>query len=839
MATSVYLLYNFNSYHNRVIKKYDTLTEYLTYQTDNNNLYDLIANCNFDYRDGVTAGCTYNLGAGFNYDNSPNYALVVNSSNEILSRWYVVDAVKTRGGQYSLTLTRDAIADYKSEVITAPCFIEKATLGANNPLIFNRENVSFNQIKSTDGEYLLKDETLTPWIVGYMAKSQDDETDTEIKHTLVARADIETTQYTGLTDFLMNYDPDLAALYTAQGSTMTLYDPTKWYYDVPFYIARESVYGSFRINVGTRKGSYLGTLGTTPTSYGETSSYYTNTSLVSNLNSTLSGYRGTNLQTAVKTYLTSPGYVHTIGADATQSFIDSLLERYDNKIVNVHVSSGQDAGDHYYRLNIRKSGTAVSPISAYYFSVDSTEAQAALAMYGVYNSASGFTLGTHFDNYFYIKNLDGYIYQYTLEVSNELPAPSTGIETKIDKDRRPLDDAPYCMFAIPWNDFTFRFADGTIESTAINNRAIASAIVEKMANKVYDLQLLPYCPYRNLINADHEIDFRIDNTLVAGEDYSFIESADTTPHTNIGVILWPHTSTDSFYISYSYEMPVDPIQIKIDNETKQWRLCSPNYAAIYEFSPVKNNGISRFNIDFTYKPYTPYIHVNPDFGGLYGEDWDDARGLICAGDFSLPQTTDQWAQFEINNKNYQNSFNRQIDTQDTVFNRQWLANWASVGAGAASAGVSGGIMGAAVGGPVGAAVGAIGGAAASLGGGIADQIIAKKNYETQRENTIEQFEMQLQNVKARPDTLSKVSAYNKNNKLWPFVEYYHATETEETAFRNKLIYNGMTVGIIDTIDGYLQVDPTYIKAKLIRLNINEDNHLVEHITDELNKGVYI
>ena len=148
-------------------------------------------------------------------------------------------------------------------------------------------------------------------------------------------------------------------------------------------------------------------------------------------------------------------------------------------------------------------------------------------------------------------------------------------------------------------------------------------------------------------------------------------------------------------------------------------------------------------------------------------------------------------------------------------------------------------MGAAVGGPVGAAVGAIGGAAASIGGGIADQVIAKKNYETNKENTIAQFEMQLQNVKARPDTLSKVGAFNKNYKFWPFLEYYHATPEEETAFRNKLTYNGMSVNVIGSIDEYLWPDPTYIKAKLIRLNINEDNHLVEHIANELDKGVYI
>lgn len=828
---NVYLLYNFNSYHNRVLKKFDTLSEYINYQTTSSNHYDFIQNANFDYKDGVTASVTYNLTSGLDYDNSPNYVVVVDSNNNICSRWYVVDGNKTRGGQYLLTILRDGIADYYSSVIAAPCYIEKATLNASNPLIFNKENMSFNQIKSTDGEYLLKDETLTPWIVGYMAKQQDSETDTVITHHIVTRADIETTQYQSLNDFLLHYDENLATLWNYPNHAATTLDLSKWYYDVPFLMESSGNYGVFSVNVGNREASYKGQPATTPTSYGTFSRYYTTEEGVTKLNNTLGASEGTNLQYRITNYLVENQH---LGNDVTQNFIDNLITDYNDKVVNIRYNDT----DHYYKFNITRTGTAV-PSAGYeidYFSVDTTTAYAGVAMYAVFNHTYGFTLGTNFDNNFYLKNSEGYVYKYTFSYT-EVSAPNADIKTTVPANRRPLDDAPYCMFAIPWNNLEFKVGVTTIDSTAVYNRAIASAIVEKMASKVYDLQLLPYCPFRNVIGANNDIDLRLDNTLLEGQDYSYIKDANN--NTNIGIILWPHTSSDSFDITYVYNMPQDPIQIKIDNETKMFRICSPNYAAIYEFSPVKNGGVTKMNVDFTYKPYNPYIHVNPNFGGLYGDDWDDARGLICAGDFSLPQTTDQWAQFEINNKNYQNSFNRQIDTQDTIFKRQWGANWAGVVAGAASAGVSGAFTGSIAGGPAGAIAGGIIGGAASIGGGIADQIISKKNYETNKENTIAQFEMNLQNVQARPDTLSKVGAFNKNNKLWPFIEYYHATNEEEIAFRNKLKYNGMTVGVIDSISNYLQTDETYIKAQLIRLNINEDNHLVEHIANELNKGVYI
>lgn len=64
-----------------------------------------------------------------------------------------------------MTLRRDLLADYYYELIDAPCFIEKATLNSDNPLIFNREDFTVNQIKTS--ETMLKDETDCAWIACY------------------------------------------------------------------------------------------------------------------------------------------------------------------------------------------------------------------------------------------------------------------------------------------------------------------------------------------------------------------------------------------------------------------------------------------------------------------------------------------------------------------------------------------------------------------------------------------------------------------------------------------------------------------------------------------------
>ena len=115
------------------------------------------------------------------------------------------------------------------------------------------------------------------------------------------------------------------------------------------------------------------------------------------------------------------------------------------------------------------------------------------------------------------------------------------------------------------------------------------------------------------------------------------------------------------------------------------------------------------------------------------------------------------------------------------------------------------------------------------------------------------FGYQLDNIKALPYTLTKVSAYNPNNKIFPVLEYYTCTETEKIALANKIAYNGMSVGVIGTIGEYLGnswqywnnqtqsyiTDKGYIKGQLIRIDdFGEDFHVLNALAEEFNKGVY-
>ena len=45
---------------------------------------------------------------------------------------------------------------------------------------------------------------------------------------------------------------------------------------------------------------------------------------------------------------------------------------------------------------------------------------------------------------------------------------------------------------------------------------------------------------------------------------------------------------------------------------------------------------------------------------MYGADYNDVRGLICGGDYSIASITDAWATYQLQNKNYQSVFDRNI-----------------------------------------------------------------------------------------------------------------------------------------------------------------------------------
>ena len=369
--------------------------------------------------------------------------------------------------------------------------------------------------------------------------------------------------------------------------------------------------------------------------------------------------------------------------------------------------------------------------------------------------------------------------------------------------------------------------------------AIATALSSQY---VLDFQLLPYCPIQDVLNEYYDeegriaiVDEALENCMLYCYDqYGATDIILTCPRANM-------TFDINKSISFDIEDAVpESFKVKYVNDCTLTRVCSPNYNGLFEMNLAKNDmSIDSFNVDMTLRPFNPYIHVTPYFKGLYGQDFNDYRGLICNGDFSLGIVDDAWAQYEIQNKNYQAIFDRQIqnlDTNNAIVRQEAAVNMAF---GTIRGGIEGGITGGIAGGGYGAVAGAIIGTGASLGGGIADLSNLERRQSEARNYAIDNFNLSLGNIKSLPVSITKTSALTANNKLFPFVELYECTPEEKEAYYSKLTYDGMTVGKIDVISNY-SGGLNYFKGKLIRCDtITVDNHILNEINNELQKGVYL
>ena len=109
----------------------------------------------------------------------------------------------------------------------------------------------------------------------------------------------------------------------------------------------------------------------------------------------------------------------------------------------------------------------------------------------------------------------------------------------------------------------------------------------------------------------------------------------------------------------------------------------------------------------------------------------------------------------------------------------------------------------------------------------------------------DQYGYNLQNIQALPYSLTKVGAINADFKIWPFVEKYGCSSSEENALRSKLLWNGFTVERIGLINVYKNKlddngdNGVFVQGKLIRLESDTaDSRVADIINVELQSGVY-
>ena len=801
---NITVLRNFNNYMNRIVKGFATLAEYTA-------KYESLTFTNINFIPGDDITTTQVLNISDNW--TPDYLITTDDAGDIVSRWFVLECSRNRGSQYYLQLRRDIIYDKLNTVINSPCFVQKGFVNKNNPLIYNKEGMVFNQIKTK--EYQLNDNTETAWIVGYMGKGGSDDPTSGKQFT----GDINTTSADIVVD-------DIA--------TWTYYE----YINKDYNVKNNIDYIAYvRKSDGEAIHSFnkVSTDGTSSVVSDPATKY---------IGQEATGYSNQDVYDILRDQRNSTSILY-LGSKGINN-VNFLYQLKDQIIKDTRTNI-------YYKISIQTKAIVTKTDN-----ITSNDGSVLTDLMAAFENYNGIFLNKPYDGGFKAT----YSYTPYRIVLSPVQALTASIKGTWKTNPTTSNDGPYTIFCIPYpkydSDTVFTVTDG--ESVSIITQDISFQVAQALsktftgAGQLYDIQLLPYCPFASDKTFGLNVKFSIKNGKYnLDHDITNINSLYKIWVTNaqdvkVCPIIICKTGTFKNTINkgipYINSQDFDQLtseKVKLINETKKFRLVSNNFANLEDLYPMMNQGIDSFDIECTYKPYNPYIHISPNYKGLYGQDFDDIRGLICGGDFSLPQTNNAWETYQINNKNYASIFDREQTHLERT--QKWQMEQAGIGGllGAVGAGLSGGATGMIIGGPAGAAIGAVGSASASLGGMAADVNYLAKSQKEQMSYQQDMYNYQLGNIQARPQGLARNTGVNFNTRLFPIIEVYEATEQENNMFLNKLKYNGMTVGAIGTLSDYNSVSElTYVQGQLLRLeDIGEDYHTAMTIYEEIAKGLYI
>lgn len=805
--------YNYNNYYNRRLKREETLEAYGT------PLYYETQNLNFNPADGVNT--VYVAGRQNNpYSGTGNYVVYSADNIAISSRWFIIEQTRNLQGQYTIQLRRDVVADYYNNILVSPAFIEKAILKDTDPFIYNDELMTVNQIKTYTKD--IKDRSNCAWIVGYLDRKY---AGGEIEITGVTIPDITVDS---LSDWEYNkYITSSVKALAIDTLQVTAYQSESDYdYAITYYSRALANMPTLPLDWDITERIRI----KKPSAGVIRSPFIPNTNFSTQLLlQTLKLEFDFTKWTPYKTqYLPDFSSYSRVDYDALLTLDgQTIYDKSTNKYYKIELS-----------VNKATEGQTVAIPN------DSITGQEVIRILNKQLLIEG------------MDNFPGAYVTYSygerqISLINITPA-NVKITMPASTSRYHLKDAPYDMFCIPYED-NYEVTDDTTNPTftlvsqKLSALNIAQGMAEALGTNLYDIQLLPFCPFTGytMIN-DHKMSLNCKGDNLR---YTLLKVGSTDQ----SLIIWSTATSGNSIINPNVNYTEN---LKLGNQCDKMRIVSPNYNGIYEFSPSKNGGLQSLYISFTYLPYQPFIRIKPQFGGIYApsdvEQFDDATGLICQGDFSLSYLSDKWAEYQIQNKNYNNIFDREVKNLELSHKLAREQEPLQIAAGVVSGATGGAMSGGVVGGLAGGIAGGILGGAASLAAGLKDREVNETLRQEALDYKRDMFGFQLGNIKALPNSITKVTAYNIINNIFPIIEFYTCTKEEKKAVANKIAWNSMTVGRIDSIINFINnnweyavsteeviTDQGYIKAKIIRIDgIADDFHLLNAISDELNKGVY-
>ena len=468
--TKLILLDNYNNYYNRISRKSSTIEDYIAGRN-----YRETGFVNFNPADGVSTSHIINWPESWN----PDYCLVVDEADNIISRWFIIESTRTRGGQYELTLKRDSIADNFDVVKSAPAYLLKGYVGIDNPLIFNSEGQQFNQIKTA--EYPIKDDTGCAWIVGYLADAGDQKISTLSKTIKISYNPLTI----GAPDMEVNALSDWT--YSSYIDTNTPYHFTQRELEVGVRAMVASDDPKLQLfypkaNVLSSGKEYTAS-DTSKHSYNLLNTYSLNNSVPADRYSVFKNNLTLSLYSGVK-YSTLQAIMRKVLISQVDERVGDQIWALDGKTLKVRETNA------VYRCHVSmvdQVGTTSQKL---------VDANSLAALKSQFNTVINFD-GTQYtmsgnNPDIWIDAKWNYI-RLTREIISEAEYKINFADTS--KKPYPLDDAPYYMFAIPFGETPIDLGVDGYKAMS-RSRALdrASKLSLERGSFLYGLQLLPDWP---------------------------------------------------------------------------------------------------------------------------------------------------------------------------------------------------------------------------------------------------------------------------------------------------------------------------------------------------------
>lgn len=708
-----------------------------------------------DTVDGINGHLIYTISTG---ETMPTYIIETVSDER---RWFVSGMTQLRQDKFQISLMRDIISEHPELWKTEEAYINAGK--ATNYNKYKTWSLPYTNTKVNQEKLVINGK---PSYFVYYVNTQNISqegliTETDLKlNASVAREE----QY----DYVVsNLNEIPSHEYIGQG-VMVVPDNGSTNIDV---ITNTATSGRsiHKLKYSSNNGSE--TVTTEDVAYGTITNNYMNIQALnlSDFNNNINNSK-TNFKTAVKNWWET----HISGQPIMAGTDFSNLEAYVGKLV-------YNTGDnHTYRL-VKNPGV-IEYFQGPIYSSDTGTLRSALAnitwpvySYIVTNPQNYQVVGDYFVNVNYEWPEVSYAWEdlgtnYTFDFT--FPC----VYRKLPKS------AVRCVNIVSDNNFS----DAIIGQALMSMQANAGN-PDDDTGRILDIQYLPFSIATTTNN-----NFKIDNTPITAQILSVDE--------------------------YTYTV-TKPALNNINKECDSIKIVSPSRASQYLFRPYNNNGNLTFGVKISLKPYTSVIYVRPNTTGLLMYNWDDKDCLIISEDFSLTQLSSPWANYVYNNRNYQNTFNREI--QGREYERSWERQieevqkksdeWTSRNISAQKAQTYTGNI------PL------ISGIAGAIGTAWKDQAylqateIDRQYNQAMHEESIalatDQFNYQLDNIKSQPTIPSKITTIDGKLLDGIYLEYYSTNNTEKNAIENYYKYNGNRIDDYGTFNDYWC---WFVRGKIIK-----------------------